>query len=89
MMAQKQAKVLRQPTVLQQNSKRLLDVEQVPVDGAVMETVAIAPTTLDILQDTFGLRNVNLPLALDKGDSYSYINIVRGPNPMPNAGWEG
>ena len=54
-----------------------------------METVATAPTTLDILQDTFGLPNVNLPLALDKGDSYSYINNVRESDPMPNAGWEG
>jgi hypothetical protein len=89
MMAQKQAKVLRQPAVLQQSSKRLLDVEQVPVDGAVMETVDTAPTTRDILRDTFGFRNVNLPLPLDKADSYSYINNVKEPDPMPNAGWEG
>lgn len=43
---------------------------------------------LDILQNAFGLRNVILPLALDKSDPYSYINNVREPDSMPDVGWE-
>ena len=88
MTAQDQAKVLQQSLVSQQNVIKLPDSEQVPVDGAATAIEDIVLATLDILQNSIGLRNAFLFQALDINNARSYISDVREPCLMPSVGWE-